>query len=326
VHGAADVATYARFLFPLVVMTVGLTVGYIVKLRRTVDCLPLSRGFTRSGMIYLDPLNIILALWGQSFAHPKMLVLPVIGLAIALLATVPAWVVTRVRRTPPRRAGVLVGASLFSNLGPTFGTFLSYVLAGEAGFAAATLFTVYFYPTFYTLGLLVGRRYSTGAALSPGRFIADAMRDAANRNPVLAVFVGLLLGAFGPARPAFCEHVTAVVVPVTTLVYLVGIGMTLNPGRVRDYVPHGAVMGAVKFIYTPLLGLGFAWLYRVLNPADAVSPQVIFLQSCMPTAIFSLIMANLFDLDRDLANTLWLLTNAAGILLSPAILWLAGMA
>jgi len=311
-----------RFLFPLVVMATALALGYALK-PRLREPVAASRRLTRIGLIYLDPLNIILALWAAKLHDPKLVPLPVIGLSMALLAAVPAVLWTRIRRTPPRRAGVLVGASMLSNLGPTFGTFMCFVLAGEPGYAAATLFTLYFYPTFYTLGLLIGRRYSSDKTLSPLQYIGDAMRDPANRNPVLAVFVGLLFGLFGRARPAFLELVPTVLVPSTTFVYLAAIGMTLNFDRVRDYVPHSAAMGLVKFVYTPLLGLAFIWAYSLLGPPDAVHKQVILVQAFMPTAIFSLIMANLFDLERDLANTLWLLTNGAGIVLSPLILILA---
>jgi len=311
-----------RLLFPFIVMVTALAMGYALK-PRLREPFAVSRRLTRVGLIYLDPLNIILALWAAKLHDSRLIPLPIIGLSMALLAAVPAVLWTRRRRTPPRRAGVLVGASMFSNLGQTFGTFMCFVLAGERGYAAGTLFTLYFYPTFYTLGLLIGRRYASETTLSPLRYIGDAMRDPANRNPVLAVFVGLALGLLGPPRPGFLEPVPNLVVPSTTFVYLTAIGMTLNFGRVRHYLPHSAAMGLVKFVYTPLLGLAFIWAYSFLQPPDVIDKQVILVQAFMPTAIFSLIMANLFDLERDLANTLWLLTNAAGIVLSPLILVLA---
>lgn len=315
-------ADLVHFLFPLAVMASGLAVGYLLR-TRIREPISASKRFTRFGMTYLDPANVVLALWAQQVAEPRLLLLPVTGFALTMLAALPAVAAARLRRMSPARAGALVGTSMFSNQGPTFGTFLAFVLAGEAGFAAATLYTVYFYPTFYTVGLLVGRRYSTEREIAPWRLFVEAMRDPANRNPLLGVGAGLLLSLFGPLRPGALAVVPDLLVPATTFVYLTGIGMTLNFGRVRQFIPHSLAIGAVKFIYTPLLGLACIPLLAWLGLTDSVFHQAVFIQACMPAAIFSLIMVNLFDLERDLANTVWLFTNGLGILLSPLMLFLA---
>ncbi len=312
-----------RFTFPLVVMTAALTVGYLVKLRQS-DATALSRKLTRIGLIWLDPMNIVLALWSQSFASPRILLLPLIGTALTLLSAAPVALVARMRGTPRDRAGSMVGTSMFSNQGPTFGTFLAFVLAGEAGFATATMYTLYFYPLFFTFGLLVGRHYSSAGSASAGRLFLENMRDPASRNCLIAVAAGILLSLSGPGRPAAFEYVPDYLVPVTTFVYLAAIGMTLNFSRIRAFLKHTAAIGVIKFAITPALGLLVIWLMRPLGLLDALSAQVVFIQACMPAAIFALVLVNLFDLERDLANTVWLLTNGAGIMLSPLILVLAG--
>jgi hypothetical protein len=309
-----------RFVFPLGVMLAGLTVGYVIKLR-IGECIPQSKKLTRVGLVWLDPLNVCLALWGQEIADARLAGLPLTGLSIALLAVVPAYVWVKWRKPPPKRAGVLVTTSLFSNLGPTFGTFLCFVLAGEAGFAAAALFALYFYPTFFTLGFIIARRYgSEGEDLSALRYMVDTMKDPASRNPVLSVFVGLALSFWAPERPAFLDPVPEFSVPITTFVYLVAIGMTLDFSKVAEYTRHAAGVGLIKFVYSPMVGLGFVWLWGRFGPEDVLYQQVVFIQSCMPAAIFSLILANLFNLNRNMANTIWLLTNGFAIILSPLIL------
>lgn len=301
-------------------MATGLTVGYLLKLRLG-ECGAKSKRLTRIGLVWVDPLNVCLALWGQEINDVRMAGLPVTGLAIALLAGLPAYLWVRARRVPPRRAGVLVSTSMFSNLGPTFGTFLCFVLAGERGFATAALFTIYFYPTFFTLGLLVGRRYgSDGQAVSPWRYLLETMSDPASRNPVLSVFVGLALSFWAPERPEVLASLPDLTVPGATFLYLVAIGMTLDLSQVARYWRHSVGVGLVKFAYTPAIGLALGWLWTLFGPDDAIYRQVIFVQSCMPVAIFALILANLFDLSRNMANTVWLLTNALAIALSPLIL------
>lgn len=301
-------------------MASGLTVGYLLR-RCGHGSDARSRQLTRIGLVWVDPLNVCLALWGQEITDARMVGLPLTGLTIALLASVPAYAWAKWRRMPPKRAGVLVSTSMFSNLGPTFGTYLCFVLGGELGFAAAALYTIYFYPTFFTLGLLVGRRYgSEGQEVSAWRYALETMRDAASRNPVLSVFVGLALSFWAPERPEALAWLPDITVPGATFLYLIAIGMTLDLRKVADYWRHALGVGIIKFVYTPLIGLAFGWVWARLGPHDPIYQQVIFIQACMPVAIFALILANLFDLDRHMANTTWLLTNAFAIVASPLIL------
>lgn len=312
-------AETARFLFPLAVMASALGLGYWWRVR-SGGCLPLSKRLTRIGLIWLDPANIVIALWAQSFADSRLLALPLLGTALTCLPAGLMALVARARRTPPARAGALVGCAMFSNQGTTFGTFLCFVLAGEPGFATASLYTLYFYPLFFTAGLLVGRAYAAGRNVSMARVLVDNFRDPAGRNCLLAIGVAVLLSRFGPERPAFLAGVASFTVPITTFVYLLAIGMTLDFSRVRSSLSGALGVGLLKFALGPALGLGAIALLASAGLSDPLWAKVVFIQNCMPAAIFALVLANLMDLDRDLANSVWLLTNAAGILLSPAIL------
>ncbi len=314
-----SLAQFLTFGFPLVVMATALVVGYRVK-ARTGDCLPLSKGLTRVGLVWLDPLNIVLALWAQSFADTRVLLLPAVGTVLTCIPAVLMAAIARARSLPRPRAGALVAASMFSNQGTTFGTFLAFVLAGEAGFAAASLYTLYFYPLFFTLGLVVGRAYAAGSGVSGWRILVDNLRDPAGRNCLLAVAAGILLSLFGPPRPEVLGHLPGFTVPVTTFVYLSAIGMTLDFRRLRSSLRGAYAIGLLKFAFGPALALAAIALLGRAGLTEPLWSRVILIQNCMPAAIFALVLVNLFDLDRDLANTVWLLTNGVGILLSPAIL------
>jgi predicted permease len=56
---------------------------------------------------------------------------------------------------------------------------------------------------------------------------------------------------------------------------------------------------------------------------DRTLLQVVFIQSTTPTAIMGLILAQLFDLDEQLANAAWLTTNVAAVALAPVVLAIA---
>jgi predicted permease len=82
-------------------------------------------------------------------------------------------------------------------------------------------------------------------------------------------------------------------------------------------------IGAVKFLVTPAIGLSLAWIAGFWAMEDRTLLQVVFIQSTTPTAIMGLILAQLFDLDEQLANAAWLITNVAAVALAPVVLAIA---
>ena len=112
-------------------------------------------------------------------------------------------------------------------------------------------------------------------------------------------------------------------VPLTTAIYLFAIGLTLRLTSVVTYWRQCVSIGAVKFVLTPIIGLSLAWLVGYWAMEDRALLQVVFIQSATPTAIMGLILAQLFDLDEQLANASWLTTNVAAVALAPLILFIA---
>jgi predicted permease len=51
--------------------------------------------------------------------------------------------------------------------------------------------------------------------------------------------------------------------------------------------------------------------------ADPIPAKVIFIESFMPTAIFSVVLVKIFRLNEDLANSAWILTNLTVIPIIP---------
>jgi predicted permease len=107
-----------------------------------------------------------------------------------------------------------------------------------------------------------------------------------------------------------------------------GIGLRLHVDQIRPHLKSHALVAGVKFLATPLLTLGL--LYAASNlglaPPPAMLKQTFVLMAFMPTAITSVIVANLFHQDARMAGSIWFVnTTLFVVVVLPAILLVVPM-
>jgi predicted permease len=86
-----------------------------------------------------------------------------------------------------------------------------------------------------------------------------------------------------------------------------GIGMRLHFDQLRPHIKSHAILAVVKFLATPLLTVGLLLIARNvgLAPPPGMLDQTFILIAFMPTAIQTVIVANLFHLDARMAGSVW---------------------
>jgi predicted permease len=104
-----------------------------------------------------------------------------------------------------------------------------------------------------------------------------------------------------------------------------GIGLCLRLGRaVQDLKAH-VILAAVRFIGIPILtGVMVYALHLAGVPLTPITSRVVVIEAFMPTAIWTVMLANLFHLDVRLAGSLWL-WNTVLFFVIPLVLILAYM-
>jgi predicted permease len=216
-----------------------------------------------------------------------------LGLAYASLAVTGTvgWLVgTRLLRLDRPQTGALICAGLLANTG-YLGLPLTAALLGTHQLPVAVLYDqLVSGPTLLIAGFGVGAVFGTRA----GAGAAQRARAFAARNPpLLALVAGLVAGpAFAPHWLLDVSH--AIVLALLPLGFLaVGINLAAHgrpaPGRRRAL---GAAVG-LRLLVAPLVLAGLARL--VLGVPDAYR-----LQSAMPTAVNSLVVAHAYGLDLPL--------------------------
>ncbi len=219
-----------------------------------------------------------------------------LGLGYASLAVtgLAGWFLgARVLRLERPQTGALICAGILANTG-YLGLPLTAALLGSAGLPTAVLYDqLVSGPTLLIAGFGVGAAFGTRAGEGAG----ERVRAFAARNPPLVALVaGLLAGpALAPGWLLDVAHgIVLALLPLGFLVVGVNLaahrGWALGGGRGRAL---GAALG-LRLALAPLVLIA-------LSAALLGVPDTYRLQSAMPTAVNSLVVAHAYGLDLPLA-------------------------
>ena len=133
---------------------------------------------------------------------------------------------------------------------------------------------------------------------------------------------GLIMNFAGILRPATLNYIsTRWLIYILSAGYSFAIGLGLSFRGSMKYIKHSLYISGIKFIFNPLIGLLLLFVLGFFRFMDPLPSRVIFMESFMPTAIMSILLVKLFDLNEDLSNAVWVLTNILVIPFIP-LLWL----
>ena len=279
-----------------------------------------STPITRNTMTFVQPIVLALMIWGLQAPGWKTSLLPFIAGALMLAVWPVSWALARALKLEGARRGAFVLACMFSNVGLTYGAFVCYILLGEQGAVLGLIWCLAFSPMLFTVGMLIGRHHGREGTEPLHKMIRDTILDPQTRNVLVGFVIGGALFAFQVARPAWIGPLVGTLIPVSTALYLIAIGLSLRLTAVVNYWRECVAVGAVKFLITPAIALGIAWLAGMWTAPDHTLLKVVFIQSTTPAAIMGLIVSRLFDLDQDLANATWLTSNLAALGLADVVL------
>ncbi len=315
-----DLTTKATFMLSVIVGA--LAVGYAA---RKTGLVPgrWSNPITRNTMTFLQPVMLGLMIWGLQPPGWQTSLLPFISAALMLAVWPIGWLLARMLGLENRQRGAFILSCMFSNMGLTYGAFMCYVLLGEQGAALGLIWCLAFSPMLFTVGLLIGRHHGREGSEPMRSMIRDTFAEPQTRNVLVGFAVGLALFWFKVPRPEWAGPAVEAFIPISTGLYLFAIGLSLSLGSLVRYWRECVAIGAVKFLITPAIAMSIAWAVGLWGAVDHTLLKVVLIQSASPAAIMGLIVAQLFDLDRDLANAGWLTTNMAAIALAWALLHIA---
>jgi len=322
--------TIQSFSIILLGLASGFLFGRLVESRFLPPLREVSEGWRRAlqrlVLLVVNPLSYCGAIWVLELSDPRLLLLPLVGLAALALGLALGFTGARALRLPPSRAGVHVVDSSFRN--GSVGGLVAFVLLGEGAFALVPIYKLLDEFWYYTVLFPLARSYGEGRA-SRGRgaegregrlkALLGIALDPLVLSSIAAIAAGLGLNASGLPRPAFYGVLNSVLVPLGAFVFLFTIGMRLRLGIARDHAPAAALLTLGKTFLVPSVVLGLAWLLGLGALPGGQGLKVTLVMATMPTAFLGLVTATLFRLDEGFANSLWLASTGALVLTVPLL-------
>jgi len=303
-----------RFVAYMACIVAALAGGYLA--RRLGLAKPTwAKTLMSAAIILCDAPIAGLAVWHLTIRHGiwKVPVLSGIG---AVLTCLVGLSVARARRMAPADAAVFGLQSGMGNVGYTLGGSLSFALWGLQGLAVEQMYCLA-WPFFAFLFCFPLARHYGGRAAGEapeqsrlpyaGRVLLRSLTDVRSL-PLYTAMAGLMLNLRGVAPAAAVQrwHVIDALMVVGIWVQFGSVGMTVIARRLPIFWKRAMGTAALKFLVSPALTL----VLGLAMGMTGMPLEVCLLLAAMPSALYSVLIANLFHLNKDQANATFILTHA----------------
>ncbi|MBN1334032.1 MAG: hypothetical protein JW971_09755 [Synergistales bacterium] len=319
-----------KILFSVTLIIAGLALGYILQIlvnkrfpsrRKELDLFRI--GLQKGVLLVIIPITILGALWILRIDDIRVIALPGVGALHYILGGIMAIFAARIMGLGKKETGSLFCCGFFTNIG-SMGGLITYLLLGEEGYALVPVYKLFAEILYYTLGFPLAKFFSneSGEKEPFGQIITRVLKDKFLRVALLAIVIGGVLNFSGLQRPLCYREVNSLLIPLGTFLMLLAIGMAMKFSSIRAFLREAGAICIIKFALVPILLVGCASFLGFGGIREGLLLKVVVILSFMPSAFVSLIPPSIYDLDLDLANTCWLVTTFAMVLVIPALFYI----
>jgi len=311
-----------KFLIFIILIYGSLFSGYTIK-----NILPKlsnwSRPLSRNLMIFISPIISLNSLWSLKFQSKIYWIAPILYVALMISSLIPSYIYAKIKKLNNYEKGSIISSALFSNTGVTLGGFICYLLYGERGLYFSTLYISSFLPFYYLVAFPMMSHYSSTSAISIRRSIMELFTNPTSVTPISFIITGIVLNLMKVQRPPLLNYlVTHIFIFISTIGYSFSIGLGTKIGKSLKHTGHAFFIAFIKFVYNPVFAYILLYISGFFKLSNLIPARVMLVESFMPAAIMSVVLVKLFNLNEDLANASWLITNMMAIAVFPIIILL----
>lgn len=315
-----------KLVFTLLLIISGLVCGYLLQslIRHRVKnyniLLPrLRKSLQKISMLGIIPLTFVGVVWIIPFTDMRIVLLPFLGAGLLLLGGGFGLITASLFGYQGAQKSVLFCSGFFTNIG-SFGGLISFVLFGEQGFALLSLYKIFEEILYYSVGFPIARYFATETTDSDlKQKILSFFKDPFLVMATGSFLCGLILNLTKIPRPPVYEQFNGIFVPLGIFLILVSVGLGIRFSSVRQYLAEGMAISLIKFILLPSIGGTVAYLLGFADIMDGLPLKIVLIASSMPVAFNALLVASIYDLDLDMANSCWIITTSGLVLVLPVL-------
>ncbi len=299
-----------RFIVIVSAVVLATLMGYLSRKKGWLPEESAGKIILYSVLLFWTPSSL-LVLWKLELSL-SLIVLPVFyPLQVIFLLPIGYFIVKLLRGVDSRTVGTLFIAMLISNIGFTMGGFVCFCLYGMVGLAYTQLYCASWTIPIIGFGYPIARRFGETDKKLDFKFIVQSLIDI-RALPVVGTIAGLGLNIWGiePISAIYEFHIVDVFVIIAILSSFFTIGLQLHFSSIKEYRYFHVILSLVKFVISPLIAIILLGIiqYMFFDIPD-LARKVIIIESLTPTAIFTVIIATLFNLRPRLAGILFVVNT-----------------
>jgi predicted permease len=269
-----------------------------------------TRPFSQAIIYVLAPCLIFVTLSSSEIAFSDMLRMVVLALFLMLLMGVISFAISRLMRLPAKLASIFILSTTFMNAG-NFGLPFSSFTLGSDGLAWASIFFITSVMTMNTAGIYI----ATAGAYSP----RDAIRKLIRFPTIYAIPLALIVRGLNVEIPLVMMRPIELLSDATVPTMLLLLGMQIASNGLPKQKGLIAISTSLRLLASPMI----AWFLAVVLGLTGVAHDAELIQSAMPTAVFTAVLAYEFDLDPSFAtSSIFATTLLSPLTLTPLIAFL----
>lgn len=184
---------------------------------------------------------------------------------------------------------------------------------GQEGLELSMVYIIYFFPALFLIFIPYSISMSGAVEGSVSGFkLKRVLGLLFDRRviPVVASFAGIGLAWMGVEPPPYSDEISLIAVAVNIASIFLAFGLSMEPRGIGRYFREALELSVVKFLALPLIISSLLILSSLFLPLKREDVAVVIIESFMPSAVYSVIVATLFGLDRERANAYFLWSTA----------------
>ena len=296
------------FLNNLLPVLLAVGAGYLAARYLKVD----PRSLSRVTFYIFSPALIFTLLTQSELSNGDILKMAAFAAGVVFLVGGIAWIAGRLFRLERRTLAAVVITSMFLNAG-NFGLAVVNFGFGETALAYASVFFVTNAILVYTVGVLI-------ASLGKASF-SRSLLNLAKVPAIYAMGLAFLFMYTGWQLPIPLERTTGLLGDAAIAAMLVLLGLQLYSVSWAGNILPLALSSVVRLLVSPAIAIGLSVLLSIGDPFR----QAAVLQSAMPTAVLTTVLATEYDVHpRFVTSVVFITTLLSMFTLTPLLAYLGG--
>jgi predicted permease len=276
-------------------------VGYIIGKVTKLDISPV----VDITLFVAVPTLIIVSLLGEKIVLVEAAKIWASALIITFGCLVVALLVFKALRQ--KHSGLYVSIAIMNSVNIPFP--VMYLAYGARGLMAASLFYI---PTLFLV-------YTMGIFIMAGRHWKENIKEVFKVPVVYAFVIGMLVNLLGVKVPGLIVNMLDLIALMAVPLMLLVLGYNLSRVKVAS-LPTTLLASFLRVG----VGLGFGFLSVAVLGITGISRSVVILDSAMPSAAATTILATRYKSEEGLVSTVVFITTLASLVVIPYLLHILG--